>query len=394
MKNMNLNGTGFEKAQAYIEEYMAAYNDTMSQKENKINYIQKQFPEKSRAEVIEIVDALYEGCAEYKKKLEEALSDKKFSIKEAFSNRLSDCSTDEKYTIATNLLLAVQAIDNNVIAENADDEHLDVKAKIEELLSKKVETTPGMVNQEDLEALLDELDNAINSTAFGFYGCEQMIKLVEDDEDNTVSFVQDYWENEELKATTAMGAYVAYLKGELPSGEGEVSAQEMAVLISAEIDKDATIKRASAGQIVWEKAMHILQIIGAVAVGCLIFYAIWKLVEMSMLFGAAVFSLAFGGGVIAGLIGAFFGAVFIWNICSWIGDHADEAAEKVGKVVTVAKEKIKVVYEKTRDYTKNVVVPKVKTAAKKTWEFIDKRIIGGVVRAWRALKNTDGVVVS
>lgn len=382
MNNINLKGTEFEKPKAYIEEYTAGYNHAASEKENKIIFIQKHFPEKTRVEVEQIVDGLYDGCSTYMKNLGEALKDKKFSIKETFSEKLTELSIDEQYSYASNLLLVVRAIDNNVILENSDEAQLNMKQKIDELLDKKVETTPGTVSQEDLEDILTELDEAINNTAFGFYGCEEMIKFIENNtEGDTISFIQNYWENEELKVTTSMGVYIAYLRDEIPEMEGEISPNEMAVLVSAGIDKDAVIKRASAGEIGWNIAMGILTVIGVTA--------LYVLVSLAYaVAGATLFYFATFGCAYAAVIGAVLG----WIVADDVLD-LDSAYDKVITFVEVTKEKVLEGYRKTRDYVKNTVVPKVKEGAEKTWNFINDKLIAGVIRAYHAFRNAPDVVV-
>ena len=394
MKNINLTGKEFDKAKQYIDEYKAEYNEALSEKENKINFILKNFPDKTKEEAKKIVVDLYEGCSEYMKNLEEALNDKKFSIKEAFSEKLADLPVEEKYALAANLILVVQAIDNSVIAENTDEEHLDMKKKIEELLNSNLEVAPGTINQEDLEKILSELDEAINNTAFGFYGCEQMLELVKNNNDgDTVAFVENYWKNEEYKATASMGAYIAYLKGEIPEAQEGISAGEMAVMVSAGIDKDAVIKEFSAGRIALEYALKILGVIGVIALACLMVYTIIKFVSLAVGFGSLVFAGLFGGGLIAILAGAFFGGAFAVNTVNWISDHIEGAGEKIGEYAEIAKEKILSGYEKVTGYVKNTVAPKIKEGAKKTWNFINDRIIAGVVRAYRAFKNNENVAI-
>lgn len=387
MSKLNLRKKEIEKVTNMCNDYKEKYNHTLTDRENKIAYYLMAFPEKTRNEAQAVVDGIYDGVREYTKNLEELIAEEKISVKERFCEALSDRPVEEIYSEAMNLLLALEAIDSAVVDGNNDRTTEENAEIFNEFIKRKVECNPGSVDRNDLEELLEKLDDAVNTTAFGYYGIEEAKKLVEEDGNSIEEFVVNYWQMEDYKAMLAFITYIVITK----EGNEDITPNEVAVFVSSGVDRDAVIKQASMGSIAWETAKKILGYIGSAAMVALIFIAIWKITEISMMVGVAVMVAVLGYSFLPMLLGAVLGCLFVMWIADGIAGNYDDIRQKGYEIITVAKEKVVAGYNTVVGFVKDKVVPFVSEKCAIIRDFVKDKILGGFVRTFNQTVSNDRI---
>jgi len=378
MKSINLTPEYAKKISGYVDSFDKTYNGAISLKENEINFILKNCPQLTGNEAGEIVDGIHNGCVLYNAELEKALEGEKSSIKTVFAERLSEAGVEERYAIASAMLMVVQAVNEEAVAQFSENKGSDIRKTVEELLSAEdgLKVNEGSVGEEELEELLTVLDEAIDSTPIGYYGCEGIKKLVESDiEAEGINFVEDYLKNEQLKTVNAVVTYIAYRNGELDCVEEKVFPEELAVMVCAGMDSHSTMVGLGAGCVPEDAASKVYKAIGKAVIVCLCTYVLYKLMLVGFAIGMASFAVFFSSQIIVTVLSLIYGIVFgVTSAAALL-----KLLEKIGvmgvTVFVVAKIKISEAYKKISSIITEKVVPAVKEKAEKIRDFITEKVV-------------------
>jgi len=344
--------SGFERAKDYVEDYFKGYNPAKTPEENKAEFLMRHIPGLSSEKAGEDAEAIRFGCEVYSINVKNRLNGEKYTLKNFFEEQLSELSIEEKYKCAEKVLSLVYAADALTVYEYSGEDCEEIKEKLRGELSGESAVEDGSIGKEELDKLLDELDDALNSTVAGFAGAD---KLLEETEKNgTAAFVspESIGEASQLKEITALANYIICCNRGEEEPELKKSPEEIAVITSGAIDRHNAIICAAAGGAPWEDIKSVLIAIGGGVIMLLTAFAALSLMVLCAESGLILAEVIFAESIIAAVLGLL-GGIGVWGLAitgvlSILGKYADDieiiadkAAEKTAKVLYKIGEYIK-----------------------------------------------------
>lgn len=126
------------------------------------------------------------------------------------------------------------------------------------------------------------------------------------------------------KLVASIATYILYEKGELKSIEGENITPEMiAISTSMGIEQANIVNELNSGNITIDKAIHILKIIGGVALWAFLAYMISLSVSAVAVISAALMNMLLGFSTITNIAAAVFGIFVGWKLTTSMCDTAE-----------------------------------------------------------------------
>lgn len=231
-------------------------------KDNLVKFYMEQREGVTPEEAERVLDSIVKGVENFNKELSEALKNDSVD----FSLKLIDAgkglTNEKKYELYVNVYAALLALSANNF--NIEDGH---QIEDVETLAKKYAVT-GEVTDEQVQEIVDKIDEALKENTF----CMTTTDVLNEIEDkkanigNLSEIVRGCEDDMRVKEATALAAYIAYQNGEIESLAGkDVEPEAIAVAAAAGIEQARSFQLFADGKINKEALLHILKIIGGVA---------------------------------------------------------------------------------------------------------------------------------
>lgn len=265
------------------------------------------------------------------------------------STGLADKTPEQKAQALTLMLALMKQIDaSNVAAVLGGTSSL----SLDDFNIEHLEA--GSVSDEQLSELSNRLRESLELSTVMITGNEEVKAVLKAVDRGDGSLVAELAEKQielaDFKAYASLAAYIQILNGELEDypADGIADPEVIAVGVSAGIERQIVIERASAGLISWETAFTLLKWIGGAALFGLF---IWLNVSVFMAV-AGLSALAVGGlmgGTFLGLLlGVMLGAFMGYKCADWIFENielpmADAISEGYDTVVEMVRPALKAI---------------------------------------------------
>lgn len=365
-----------EKEAAYINdllEIIAKEEDSeLSAKENMIAFYLNRFPNASKDDVEKDVDKIVNGVARFTKNLEEARAGDEEWILDKIHEATKDLTNEQKYECMINLLLALKAVDSSILFDKVSEEGFDEEKRFEDLKNSTIKPQEGEISEEQIKELEELIKEAAQSSGISIAGNSEIADLIKglpEKKDAAEEFAKSNWSDADFKSYASLATYIAYMEGAIPSIPAGTDPEVIAMGVTAGIERDKIIKQATLGEITWEVATKAIKVIGFVAiVGLLTWISIHLFVSLVLL-GGALFEALLGGSLIGFLVGMAVGGYVAVKGTELLVNAGTAAVEEVGKA-----------YEKVTNYIKDTIIPGFKEYTNALWEFIDEKILEGILK--------------
>lgn len=377
-----------------IEKLKENVNSTISVKENMIDFYLKRFPDTTRTEAEKNIDKIINGVSTFTKNFEEFKNGDNDQIAKKLEEVTKDLPIEKKYECMVNFLIAIKAVDCNLVAENLKDGSFDDVKKFEEIKNATINVNADTVTQEMLDEITELTKEAIDNSAIGISGSKDVIGLINSlpgNQDAAKDFAIANWDEITLKNYVSLAVYVASLEGALSSMPADADPEIIAAGVSAGFERDKIIKQASLGQITWEYARKALKFIGGALLICLLGWLTFKIMLGMIGLGTLVIGALFNFALIAMIAGMILGGFVAYKSVDVIVDVAGKIISLFSKGYDQAMDMIEKGYLKMEKLMKDTVFPMVTAGITRLWKFINERIVQGIfkINVQKASENVE-----
>lgn len=304
-KTMTANINLTKDEQQYVQSIIESFNSSainaedISIDDKLVKFYVEQRPGSFPEDAYKIVGEMRHGIELFNANLKKALSESGFDYAAELHKLAADMPLKDKYELYANFLAALQtiAVDNlsseqmaltddfqtvrgrlEVTGEVSDDMIADLESKIADMLNNNT-LCLGSVDQ--LRHLIDELPKGTDAV-------EQATRGVEEDM--------------RQKLIASMATYIAWQNDRIESMHGkEFTAETIAIATAAGVEQAHVISDLHAGRTTVDRAIHILKIIGGVALfSTLAYFTFMAMVTVNTIVVALITNML-GTSVIAAL---------------------------------------------------------------------------------------------
>ena len=308
-----------------VQELVAAFGEfssnEMSLDENLIQFYLSNRPGTFPEDALDIVKGLHSGINLFNTNLQKALQDEGFNYSAEIENIASELPLNQKYDIYLNFLSAISTLNINNMRE-------DQLSEIENFQSIKGKLqSKGEINEDDVKELEKKIAEVLENNTICLGTTDSLRRIVASlpEGDEAIEAVITGSEKDvKDKLVASMATYILYEKGELKSIEGENITPEMiAISTSLGIEQANVINELNSGRITIDKAIHILKIIGGVALWAFLAYMISLSVSAVAVISAALMNMLLGFSTITNIAAAVFGIFVGWKLTTSMCDTAE-----------------------------------------------------------------------
>ena len=246
--------------------------------------------------------------------LKKALQEEGFDYSAEIENIVSELPLNQKYDIYLNFLSAISTLSLSNMRE-------DQLAEIENFQSIKGKLqSKGEITEDDVKELEKKIAEVLENNTICLGTTESLRRIVaslSQGNESIEAVITGSEKDVKDKLVASMATYILYEKGELNSIDGENITPEMIAISTAMgIEQANVVNELNGGRITIDKAIHILKIIGGVALWAFLAY----IISLSV---AAVAGLTTGFSTITNIASAVFGIFVGWKLTTSMCDTAE-----------------------------------------------------------------------
>lgn len=304
-KTMTANINLTKDEQQYVQSVIESFNtsainaEDISIVDKLVKFYLEQRPGSFPEDAYKILGEMRHGIELFNANLKEALSESGFDYADELHKLAADMPMKDKYGLYANFLAALQTMAvGNLSADQLAfaDDFQTVRSQLE----LTGEVSDDMIA--DLETkIADMLDN--NTLCLG--SIDQLRHLVDELPNGTDAVEQatrDAEEDMRQKLVASMATYIAWQNDRIASMSGkEFTAETIAIATAAGVEQAHVVSDLHAGRTTVDRAIHVLKIIGGVALfSTLVCFMFMAMITVNSIVAALVTNM-FGTSVIAAL---------------------------------------------------------------------------------------------
>lgn len=355
----------------------------LSTRENMISFWLQRFPNTPRADAEKGVDKIIYGVSTFNQNYQEAKEEDDTWLIRKIDEATKALTNEQKYECMLNLLLALKAVDVDVLTERASLKEFNFEKRFEELKDSTMSVMIDKVSEEELQELLELIKGAISNSGISIAGnCEiaELIKELPENEEAVKAFAEKNWDDIDYKNYAAIATYISYLEGAMPSIPENTDPEIIAVGVAAGIERDKVIDEANSGKITWEAAWKALKIIGGIILYSLLLWFSFNMLTTFIYLGGEIFTSLISNSLIGFLTGTIIGGYLGFRVTNDFVEVGSNAVDIVGEHYDKAVELITEGYDKTSNYFIETIKPTFNDYLKEVVEFMDKKILQGLLK--------------
>ena len=237
---------------------------------------QGTFPE----DAYKLVNDMRHGIDMFNANLQKALSESGFDYAAELGKLAADMTLKDKYGLYANFLAALQTM----AADNMSAEQLAQIADFETMRAKL--DVAGEVNEDMLAGLERQIADMLANNTLCMGSVDQLRHLIDQLPSGSGAVAQatlDAGEDMRQKLMASVATYIAYRNDNIESMRGkEFSPEAIAIAVAAGVEQAHVVADLNAGRTTVDKAIHVLKIIGGVALFSLLSYMAFSLMVFTM----------------------------------------------------------------------------------------------------------------
>ena len=330
MNTINFTEKELSLFSSQAEEIVRSADPGLSTVENLTSILMDERPETSHADAVKIARKIVAGVTNFDRayaslrREEPETPEMADMIWRELDKGMADKTPEQKAQAMTLMLALLKQIDaSNVAAVMGGNAPLNLDDfKIEHLEA-------GSVSDKQLSELSYRLRESLELSTVMITGNEEVKAVIKAVDRGDAGLVAELAEKQielaDFKAYASLAAYLQILNGELPDypAEGTTDPEVIAIGVSAGIERQIVIERASAGLISWDTAFTLLKWIGgAVLFGLFIWLNVSVFMAIVGLSGVAVAGLM-GGTFLGLLLGLMLGAFMGYKCSGWLFENVE-----------------------------------------------------------------------
>lgn len=308
-----------------IQELVAAFNEFSSNEmlldENLTQFYLSNRPGTFPEDAIDIVKGLHSGINLFNMNLKKALQEEGFDYSAEIENIVSELPLNQKYDIYLNFLSAISTLSLSNMRE-------DQLAEIENFQSIKGKLqSKGEITEDDVKELEKKIAEVLENNTICLGTTESLRRIVaslSQGNESIEAVITGSEKDVKDKLVASMATYILYEKGELNSIDGENITPEMIAISTAMgIEQANVVNELNGGRITIDKAIHILKIIGGVALWAFLAYIISLSVAAVAGLTTGMMNMLLGFSTITNIASAVFGIFVGWKLTTSMCDTAE-----------------------------------------------------------------------
>lgn len=328
MNNMQISEEEVKNVKGLVDVFNASFNEECSLDDNLKNFYLTHRPGTSEEVAENVVKGLHTGVETFNSNLMKALSEEGFDYEEELNKLVIDKPLAEQYELYLNFLAALTTLN----MDNMDESQI---AEIENFESIREHLKPNCeVTEEMLVEVKQKIADALNNNTLCLGNIEVfrklVVKLPEGDEAIETA-IRGSEEDVKQKLIHAMATFISYENGDIQSLQGTEFTPEMAGVSAAMgVEQTNALNDAAAGKTTVDKVIHILKIIGGVALYTLLTIGSLILILCVAELMMAILPAVIGGTVVATIVSL----VFAYFLISQLGDLLGKGIEVTAKAAS------------------------------------------------------------
>ena len=323
------------KVRELVEKFDGAFKEELSLDENLVNFYLGEHEGQTVEEAKQIVIGLRKGVETFNENLKSALSEKGFDYAEELKKLSADMSLKEKYNVYLDFLAAISTLD----MENISDQFSEIE-KYEELRKKMnpdCEITEKMMNE-----LEQNIAEVLNNNTLCLGSLESLRNIVVSLPEGTKAVeaaICGSKEDVKYKLIFAMSAYICYKKGELESlkitetEDMELTPEMVAVAAAMGVEQIKALEDLAAGRTTLEKVIHILRIIGGIALFTILSVGLFFFVLKVGILSVALLQAILGTSVLASITTFILGVFIMAKLGIWVSTIPEVATDTISHCI-------------------------------------------------------------
>lgn len=257
-----------QAVQAIVNDFNATRPEGTALRESLVRYYLTSRPGTSPEDGAAVVDAVAAGIKSFNDGLRQALEQGQYDYAARLREIGAGMPIKDRYELYINFLAALQTMEmSNLTSEQFSEiqDFNEIKTRL---------SVPGEVSEEMMAEAEEKIAALLRENTFCMGSLESLKELVEALPQGEAAVTGRILGSEadlRDKMIASVAAYIAYKDDRLPSLTGqEISPEAMAVTVSAGVAQAQVIEDLAAGRTTVDRAIHILKIIGGVALVCLL----------------------------------------------------------------------------------------------------------------------------
>jgi len=253
-----------------VKDFCETYSEDHTLDANLLSYYLKAMQGALPEEAEQVVDDLKRGILTFNDNFKNAVQKGDLDFVGALDMLSSDLSIEERYEVFVNFLAALQTLNTaNINAESM--------SEIEDFDTiKQRYCLTGEITDNDIENVQKLIADTFANNSFVMGSVKEMnafLNAVGEGKKEIKEAIDDFKNDMNDKLIASMMAYVAYKQGKLSSIESEnISPEQVAIMTSAAVESVRISSDLDNGNLTIENAIHLLKIVGAVAMYSLLAY--------------------------------------------------------------------------------------------------------------------------
>ena len=280
--NFNLTHDELQCVQNIVENFNEAYAsvDDASIEDQLMRFYLQQCPGAFPEDAYKLVNDMRHGIDMFNANLQKAMSESGFDYAAELGNLAADMPLKDKYELYANFLAALQTL----AVSNLSEQQL---AQIEnfDTIRGKLNIT-GEVNEEMLAELEKQIADMLANNTLCMGSVDQLRHLIDQLPNGAEAIdkaTRDAGEDMRQKLIASMATYIAYRNDGIESMRGkEFTAEAIAISVAAGVEQAHVVDDLNAGRTTVNRAIHVLKIIGGVALFSLLAYMALDLMVVAM----------------------------------------------------------------------------------------------------------------
>lgn len=299
--NFNLTHDEQQCVQNIVENFNKSYDSVAetSMEDQLVQFCLLQCPGTFPEDAYKLVKDMRHGIDMFNANLQKAMSESGFDYAAELGKLAADMPLKDKYELYANFLAALQTMATDNLSEGQMAQIADFEA-----MRAKLDVT-GDVNEEMLAELENRIADMLANNTLCMGSIDQLRHLMAtlpSGADAVAQATRDAGEDMRQKLVASMATYIAYHNDNIESMRGkEFSAESIAISVAAGVEQAHVVDDLNAGRTTVDRAIHILKIIGGVALFSLLAYMALDLMVVTMTTLAVQLAALFGTSTIAAI---------------------------------------------------------------------------------------------
>ena len=265
MNNMQISEEEVKKVKNLVDEFNSSFNKECSLDENLKKFYLTHRPGTSEEVAENVVKGLHTGVETFNSNLMKALSEEGFDYEEELNKIVIDRPLAEQYELYLNFLAALTTLNMDNMDESQIAE-IESFESIREHLKPTCEVTEEML-VEVKQKIADALDN--NTLCLGNIEVFRKIVVSIPEGDEAIeNAIRGSEEDVKQKLVHAMSTFICYENGDIKIEslkDSEFTPEMAGVTAAMAVEQTKALNDAASGKTTVDKVIHLLKIIGGVA---------------------------------------------------------------------------------------------------------------------------------